>query len=100
MGVYKPVHIALILRRLKRHVAICALLWLWRIVKRPCTLSRNAARLPVVVLVESTQPAVAVNGHIQMHFVTGGAEFGRLRAHERLEEYAPVGLRIQLDHEV
>ena len=66
-----------------------------RIIKRARALPADAAGLPVVVIVEAARPTVVVHGHIEMDFVAGGAELSCLRAHERLEEYAAVGLGIQ-----
>ena len=60
----------------------------------------NAAGLPVVILIEAANPAVAVHRNIKMDFVTAGAEFPGLFAHERLQEGAAMRLRIHLHHEV
>ena len=88
-----PLTLPISFEALQRHVAIGALLRLRRIVKRPRALSRNAAGLPVVVLVEAANPAIVIHRHIEMHLVARRAELRRLVAHERLEKHAPVRLR-------
>ncbi len=100
MRVYESADVAEVARMRPRHVAIGALLRSWRIVERPCTLARYAAGLPVVVLIESANPAIVIHRHIEMDFVATGAEFRRLVTHERLEEDAAMGLRIQLHQEI
>src|SRR5258708_13122181 len=74
-------------------MAIGAVLRLLRIVERSRALAGDAAGLPVVVVVEAALPAVAVHRNVEMDFVAGGAELGRIFAHERLHERAAVGLR-------
>ena len=74
MGVDEPVDVAKVLRPDQLHVAIRAVLRLGRIVKRARPLAGDAAGLPVVIIVETPQPAVVVDGNVQMHLVAGGAE--------------------------
>ena len=81
-------------------MAIGALLRLGRIVKRARSLPGDAAGLPVVILVETTHPAIVVDGHILMHLVADGTELRRLRAHERLEKDPAMRFGIQPDHEI
>ncbi len=82
------------------HVAIGALLRLRRIVERTRALSGNSAGLPVVVLIEATEPAVMIHRNIEMNLVARRAELRRLVAHERFQEHATVRLGIQLDQEI
>ena len=70
----------------QRHVAVGALRRLLRVVERARALARHAGRLPVVVVVESAEPAVAVHRHVEVNLVAARAELGRLVAVERLEE--------------
>ncbi len=49
-----------------------------RVVERARALARDAARLPVVVVVEAAEPAVGVDRHVEVHLVAGGAELGGL----------------------
>ncbi len=85
---------------LRRHVAIGALLRLGRIVKRARPLPGDAAGLPVVILVETTDPPIVIDRHILMHLVADGTELRRLRAHEWLEKNAAMRFGIQADHEI
>jgi hypothetical protein len=41
-----------------------------------------------------------IDGDVEVHFVAGGAELGGLRADERFEESAAVGLGVDLDQKV
>ena len=77
--VHLAVAIAGVVRGDQRHVAIGADLGLGRVVERARALARNAAGLPVVVIVEAAEPAVVVHRHVQVHLVAGGAELGRSR---------------------
>ena len=92
--------VARILRCDQRHVAIRAGRRLRRIVKRSRALSRHAARLPVVVIVEAAHPAVAVDRDVQVNLVAGGAILRRLFPHEGLHEGGLVRFRIQIGEEV
>src|SRR5579883_2977481 len=96
VGVDFAVAIAGIARIAQRHVAIGAVGGFRRVVEGSRALAGNAARLPVVVLVEAAQPAVMIHGLIEVHFVAGGAVFGSLLAHEGLEEGAAVRLRVEV----
>ena len=71
------VAVAGILRGDQRHVAVGAGLRLGRIVERARALARDAARLPVVVVVEAAEPAVVVHRHVEVHLVAGRAELRR-----------------------
>src|ERR1017187_9929704 len=84
----------------QRHVAIGALLRLRRGIKRTRPLAGNTTRLPIVVLVEPANPTVTVHWKIEMHLMAGGAEFGCLSSHKRLQKNASVRFRIQFDDEV
>ncbi len=98
---HEAVDIALVVRIcVSGHVAIGALLRLWRIIKRPRALSGNSAGLPVVVFVEAAEPAIIVDRNIEMNFVASGAELRRLIAHEWLQKNAAVRLRIQVDKKI
>ena len=85
-----------------RHVAVRALLRFGRIVKRTRALAGNAARLPVVVVVEAAQPAVIVDGNVQVNLVAGRAKLRNLLRIlvKRLQEDVAVRLGIQSDGEV
>ena len=91
--------IAGIVRSHQRHVAIDALLAFGRIVERSGAFAK-AAGLPVVVIVEAAEPAVAVHRHVQMNLVAGRAKFRRIQAHERLHERSLVRNGIEERHEV
>ena len=88
--------IARIVRGDLRHVAIGAGGGFGRIVKRPRALARDSAGLPVIVIVKSAQPAVVIDGLIEMDFVARRAELGRLFAHERLHECSAMRLGVQV----
>ena len=77
MRVHLAAAIARIVRRHQRHVAIRAGQRLGRIVEGARALARDAARLPVVVVVETAHPAVFVDRNVQVHFVTRRAELRR-----------------------
>src|SRR5690348_5217240 len=81
-------------------MAIGALLRLGRVVEAACSLTGNSAGLPVVILIESAEPAIAVHRNVQVNLVARRTKLRRLIAHEGLEEHAAVGLRIQLDQEI
>ena len=97
---HKPVYIAGIFRRLKRHVAIGTLRGFGRIVKRACALPGHAAGLPIVVFVEAPNPAIMVYRHIQMNLVACGTKLRSLVTHEGLQEDAAMRLRIQVDQKI
>ncbi len=80
-------------------MAIRAVRRLGRVIERSRALSRNAAGLPIVVLVKAAQPAVLIHGLIEMHFVARGAKFRRFLAHERLHERAAMRLGVQIGDE-
>ena len=81
----------------QRHVAVRALSRPGRLMERPRALAGNAAGLPVVVIVETANPAVVVQRHIQVHLVAGRAEI-RL-AHEGLQKGMTMRLRVELTSE-
>ncbi len=100
MQVDLAVDVAGVLRCYKRHVAVRARLRARRIVERARALSRNAAGLPIVIVVETAHPAVSVHRHVQVHLVARRAELGRLVLHERLHESAAVRFGIKVREEV
>src|SRR5579864_2818428 len=100
MGMDATVDVALIARSSQRHVAIGALRRLSRIIKRPCALPGNAAGLPVVILVEATNPTVVIDRRVEMDLVATGAEFRCLVAHEGLQKYPAMRLGIQLHQKI
>src|SRR5438034_1256198 len=59
--------------------------------------ARVGTGLPVVVVVEASEPAVVIHRYVQMHLVAGGAELRGLLPVERLQESAPVRLGIDPD---
>ena len=89
-----------IVRRDERHVATVAGLRRRRIVERARSLSRDAGRLPVVVLVEATDPAVVVHRDVEVHLVARRAEVGLLIRVEWLEERPAVRLGSELRHQI
>src|SRR5579863_3925395 len=89
-----------IVRGHQRHMAVRACRGLGGVVKRSRTLPRHAAGLPIVVVVESTEPAIVVYGNIQMDFVAGRAEFGGVLAHEGFHEGAAMWFRIEVRQKV
>ena len=82
----------------RRHVAVDAGLPLRRVVERARTFT-EAAPLPVVVVVEATEPAVVVHRHVEVHLVAGRAVCGLVLAHERLHERAAMRLRVEVSEE-
>src|SRR5262249_28317941 len=78
-------------------MAIGALLGLGRIVKRPRAFTGNTRRLPVIVLVEAAKPAIIVDWHVQVNFVTGRTELRRLRCVEALQKR--FAMRLWMDAE-
>ena len=64
--------------RHQRHVAVDAVLGLGRVVERAGAEAGDAARLPVVVLVEAADPAVVVDRLVEVDLVAGGAERRRV----------------------
>ena len=68
------------------HVAVHALAGLGRVIEGPGPLAGNAAGLPVVVVVESPQPAIVVHRKIQMDLVAARAELGGVLPVEGLHE--------------
>ena len=89
-----------ILPRDRGHVAVGAGLRRFRVVEGTGALSRDPARLPVVVAVEAAQPAVVVHRAVEVHLVAGGAEGGAVPGVERLQERLAVRRRVEMDHEV
>ena len=72
-----------------------------RVIETAGALAGDAAGLPVVVLVEAAEPAVVIDGLIEVHLVAGGAVLGGvLAAHEILHEGAAVRLGIEERDEV
>src|SRR5437763_2611383 len=79
-------------------MAIEATLRFGGIVKRPRAEPRDSTRLPVVIVVEAANPAIVIYWNIEMDFVATRTELCRLLVvHERLEEGAPVRLRIYIN---
>src|SRR3954453_22083792 len=78
------------------HVTIGALRRLLRIIEGACPFTRDARRLPVVVVVEAAEPAIRIDRHVEMNFVTARTEFGRLFAMKRLQENLLVRLWIDV----
>ncbi len=68
------------------HVAVHALAGLGRVVEGPGPLSGDSAGLPVVVVVEPSQPAVVIHRRIQVHLVAARAEFGGVLPMEGFHE--------------
>ena len=85
-----------ILPRDRRHVAVGAGLRRFRVVEGTGALSRDPARLPVVVAVEAAQPAVVVHRAVEVHLVAGGAEGGAVPGVERLQERLAVRRRVEM----
>ncbi len=96
----EPVLVAEVVRRDLRHVAVHALLRLGRVVEGSRPEAGDAARLPVVVVVEATDPPVVVHRHVEVDLVAGGAELRRILLHERLQERAAVRLGVHLHEKV
>ena len=57
----------------------------------------NTAGLPLVVVSKTAEPTEIINRFIQMHLMTGGAEFGGIFAMEGLQETLSVGFRVEAD---
>src|SRR5271169_5343600 len=100
MGMDLARDVAKVVRLGVGHVTILATLRLGWVIERARAKAGDSAGLPVVVLVEASEPAVIVHRNIEVHLVTRRAEFRRLLLHEWLQEDTPVRLRIQLDAEV
>ena len=84
----------------RRHVAVRTGPGLVGVVERAGALSRYAARLPVVVAVETPQPAVVVDRLVEVHLVAGRAEGRAVAGVERLQERLAVGFGVQVDDQV
>ena len=84
----------------RRHVAVGARPGGLRVVKRARAVSRNPARLPVVVAVETPEPAVIVDGLVEMHLVAGGAKRRAVAGVERFQEGLAMGFGIEMDYQV
>ena len=97
-------HLAVFRRRVvgvdERHVAVGAFLRGRRIVERSRALSRDAGRLPVVVLVEAANPAIAVDRDVEVHLVARRTEFSGLLAMEWLQEGVAVRRRIEIQQAI
>ena len=93
----EAVEVREILGRHQGHVAVHAGLRFWRIVKRPRSEARHPARLPVVVIVEAANPAIVVDGDVQVDLVASRTEFRHEPrvAMEILQEGAAVRLWIE-----
>src|SRR5690348_8701186 len=63
MRVNFSVNVARVMRIDKRHVTIGAIARFGRVIKRARALPRYATRLPVVVLIKPTEPAIFIYGH-------------------------------------
>ena len=94
------VDVPFVFRRNHRHVAVRAHHRRCRVVERARTLPGNAAALPVVVFVESPNPAVVVERHVEVDLVAARAEFRHLLAHEWLQKDAAVRFRVQPHHKI
>src|SRR5690348_883138 len=81
MGVYIPVDIAHVFRLRERHVAVGTLRRLRWGIKGARAFTRNAAGLPVVILVEASDPAIAVDGHVQVDLAACRTESRRAVAY-------------------
>ena len=66
------------------------------VIERPRAFARDTRRLPVVVVVEASEPPVVVHRHIEMHLVTRRAELRRLLAVKRLQEHVTMRLGIDI----
>ena len=97
MRVHVAVDVARIIRFDERHVAIRAVRRLGRVVERPRSLSRYAARLPRIVFVEAANPTVVVHRHVQVHLVARRTKLGAVLPHERLHEGSAVRGRRRVD---
>src|SRR5690348_7660157 len=82
----------------KRHMTICARTRLCRVVERARTLTRYAAGLPVVIFVESAEPAILVHRDIEMHLVACRAKVC-IVSHERLHERPAMCLGRRIRYE-
>ena len=81
-------------------MAVRAIAGLLRVVERSRALAGHAAGLPVVVLVEASEPAILIDRNIQMNFVACRAKFSGTVAHEWLHEGAAVRFRSGVGHEM
>ena len=100
VGADDAVLVAEVVRGDLRHVAVDAALRLGRVVERARAHARDAAGLPVVVVVEAADPPVAVHRHVEVDLVARRAEVGGLLFHERLQERAPMRLGVHVHDEV
>jgi hypothetical protein len=100
MGLHHSIDVPHVLGRNQGHMAISTFHWLLRIIERTRPLPGNAAGLPVVIVVESPNPPVAVHGNIQMDLVAGGAQFRSVFSMKRLQENLPMRLGSHLDEKI
>ncbi len=98
--VYLSVVVAGIVRSNQRHVAIETVGALWWVIKRARALPGNAAGLPIIVIIETPEPAVVIDRHVEVHLVAGGAKLGGIHAHEGLHERALMRNRIEIGEKV
>ena len=84
----------------ERHVAIGALHGLGRIVKRARPLSRHAAGLPRVVVIETSKPPVIVDRLVQVDLVAGRAKLRGVLPMEVLDKSSAVRFRVNLHEKV
>ena len=97
MVVHFAVNVARIFRRDERHVTIGTFLGRFGVIEGQRPLMRNAARLPLVIIIKTAKPTEVVDRLIQMHLVAGGTEFGGALAMEGFQETLPMRFRIQSD---
>src|SRR5262249_14486136 len=71
MGMHLAVDIPQVVRSHQWHMTRDALFGLRRIIKGAGPLTRNPAGLPIVVVVEPTQPTITIDRHIKMDFRAG-----------------------------
>jgi len=100
MGVNLPIHVARVMRIQERHVTIHTSLRLWRVVEGPRAEPRDAAGLPIVVVVESANPAVIVDVRVEVYLVTRRAEIRSLAADEWFQKSSAMRFRVHIDQEV
>ena len=100
VGVNLAIDVSHILGVNQRHMAISALLRLFGIIKGARSLAGNATGLPVIVVVETPQPAILVHWNVQMDLVTGRTQLGCVLAMEGLHEDFLVRFGIHLDQEI
>src|SRR5580698_6324573 len=71
-----------------------------RVIKRAGALTGNSAGLPIVVVVETAEPAVIVHRDIQVDLVARRAEFGSVLAHECFHECSAMRFRVEISQKM